>query len=324
MPKEEIKKLLHSALVPIHDKLKNPFIKNYFFSFILVNSKILILSITEDVVLNERFNSIYDELTIGSYLWPLLITVLWIVLSEQMSLFIEWIQSFPLRKRITLRSVFESKRLDDEYLARCKGAELKLIDDGKYPEALSLKKERENNENIFIESEIRNEYNKIIADLKDLHFIEINNLKEKYFEQTTNLQDQIEKLKNTISTFSTENSKHLILIVDDNVLNSLIIKKIVEKMGYRIASVENGKKAVEYVEENDVSLILMDTQMPVMNGVDSTLLIRKFNSTVPIIALSANADKEKCLNAGMTDYLSKPISVTEITQVISENLLYNN
>ena len=109
-----------------------------------------------------------------------------------------------------------------------------------------------------------------------------------------------------------------ILIVEDVVLNQLLMKIILLDFGCDIDIASNGKIAIDYMKKNRYDIILMDLQMPVMNGFEATTYIRnEMKSQIPIIALTADVagmDVEKCKMAGMDDYISKPID---------EKLLYN-
>jgi CheY-like chemotaxis protein len=104
-----------------------------------------------------------------------------------------------------------------------------------------------------------------------------------------------------------------ILVVDDNRLNQVVLEALLKKDGHNVVLVSNGAQAVEAVKAGGYDLVLMDMQMPVMNGVDSTLAIRRLAGSVrdiPIVALTANAmseDVERCYNAGMNDHLAKPV-----------------
>lgn len=115
---------------------------------------------------------------------------------------------------------------------------------------------------------------------------------------------QVNLEKNT-----TENIK--VLVVEDIALNQLLIKIILLDFGYDVTIASNGKIAIENLQENKYDLILMDLQMPEMNGFEATKHIRNvMNSNIPIIALTADVtsvDVEKCIAAGMNDYVSKPI-----------------
>lgn len=115
--------------------------------------------------------------------------------------------------------------------------------------------------------------------------------------------------------------KPAILLVEDNDINQRIIKKLIEEAGLSIDAVGDGIEAIEAVENKAYGLILMDIQMPKMNGIEATKEIRKLNleTQPPIIALTANVsseDKEECLEAGMNDYLSKPVDRNSLLKVI--------
>ena len=100
-----------------------------------------------------------------------------------------------------------------------------------------------------------------------------------------------------------------ILVVDDNNVNLLLIKKMLMSAGAKVTSAIHGKDAIEKVQSKDFDMIFMDIQMPVMDGFDATIELRKQGYEKPILALSANVDKEnieKCLTVGMNDYLQKP------------------
>lgn len=107
-----------------------------------------------------------------------------------------------------------------------------------------------------------------------------------------------------------------ILIVEDNKTNMMVTKGFVSKLGYQFICAENGKQAVELMQQERADLILMDCQMPIMNGFEATTRIRQLdnaNRDIPILAVTANAmmeDREKCLNAGMNDHIAKPINST--------------
>ncbi len=101
-----------------------------------------------------------------------------------------------------------------------------------------------------------------------------------------------------------------VLIVEDNEMNQFVAKSILTLWKMEIFQARNGKKAIEFLTDNECDIILMDKQMPVMDGVDTTLYIRQtMKSSVPIIALTADALLEKvqeCLTAGMNDFVTKP------------------
>lgn len=101
-----------------------------------------------------------------------------------------------------------------------------------------------------------------------------------------------------------------ILLVEDNPVNQLMATSMLEKWDCKVTIANDGWESIEHLKSGTYDLILMDMRMPNLNGLDATKIIReKLKSKIPIIALTANAikgDKEKCLNAGMDDYLSKP------------------
>lgn len=119
-----------------------------------------------------------------------------------------------------------------------------------------------------------------------------------------------------------------VLVAEDELLNQLLIKTLLEKFGFEIDLAGNGKIVLEKFAKNKYDLILMDLQMPEMNGFETTKHIRtNKNSTIPIIALTANvtsADYEKCKAAGMDDYISKPINDKLLYTTIIKNISKNN
>jgi signal transduction histidine kinase/DNA-binding response OmpR family regulator len=125
-----------------------------------------------------------------------------------------------------------------------------------------------------------------------------------------------------------ENKKRKLrlLIVEDNIVNQKVALKYIEKFGCRADVAANGQEAVEALQIAPYDLVLMDIQMPKMDGYKATMQIRKKNSKVcnpkiPIIALTAHAmakDQKKCLEAGMDDYLTKPINPQELFGMIEK------
>lgn len=120
-----------------------------------------------------------------------------------------------------------------------------------------------------------------------------------------------------------------ILLAEDNIDNQKIALWRLEKLGYdHVECVDTGIKAVEAVENHSYDLVLMDCQMPEMDGFDATVEIRKRESEkletyirIPIIAMTANAmqgDKERCLEAGMDDYVSKPVNAEKLEEVLNK------
>ena len=114
------------------------------------------------------------------------------------------------------------------------------------------------------------------------------------------------------------------MVAEDIPLNQLLIKLIVADFGFDVDMAENGKIAIEKLQQNNYDIILMDLQMPQMNGYEATEYIRnKMNSQIPIIALTADVtavDVEKSKALGMNDYISKPIDEKLLYSKIVKNL----
>ena len=113
-----------------------------------------------------------------------------------------------------------------------------------------------------------------------------------------------------------------ILLTEDDPINQEVATVMLESMGYEVVVANNGADAVDaMLQDNEFDLILMDCQMPVMDGFNATREIRNNNFTTPIVALTANAtedDKDLCLNAGMDDFLTKPIYQTDLSRVVQQ------
>jgi two-component system, sensor histidine kinase and response regulator len=132
-----------------------------------------------------------------------------------------------------------------------------------------------------------------------------------------------------------ENIQHRrVLVVEDNVVNQKLAVRMVEKLGYQPDVVDNGEEALTALKQGEYAAVLMDCQMPLMDGFEATRLIRegerKESGTsspshlaprhIPIIAVTANAmqgDRERCLTSGMDDYLSKPITLDELRTALA-------
>ena len=120
-----------------------------------------------------------------------------------------------------------------------------------------------------------------------------------------------------------------ILLAEDNVVNQQVATGILNRLGLEADTVENGAEALKALEGASYDLVLMDVQMPIMDGLEATHHIRDSRSMVrnhhvPVIAMTAHAligDREKCLEAGMDDYISKPVSLQTITGVLARWLI---
>ena len=113
-----------------------------------------------------------------------------------------------------------------------------------------------------------------------------------------------------------------ILLAEDNAINQLIAKEILERAGVIVETAENGRQAVEMAVSRSYDLILMDIQMPEMDGLEASAALRRHNvlAKMPIIAMTAHAmvgDKERSIEAGMNDHISKPIDVDEMFSKIA-------
>lgn len=116
-----------------------------------------------------------------------------------------------------------------------------------------------------------------------------------------------------------------ILVVEDNPVNQMVIDELLHELGHTTVLAENGEQALARVDEEDIDLVLMDCQMPIMDGFEATRRLRQLEKDeklprTPIIAVTSNAikgDRERCLEAGMDDYVSKPINTVKLAESIS-------
>ncbi|MFC2167289.1 response regulator, partial [Acidobacteriota bacterium] len=130
--------------------------------------------------------------------------------------------------------------------------------------------------------------------------------------------------KHTIREIQRDNAR--ILLAEDNIVNQRVALGILKKMGFWADAVANGIEAVKAMKTIPYDLILMDVQMPEMDGFEATSRIRDtqskiLNPNIPIIAMTAHAmvgDREKCIKAGMNDYLSKPIDVHDLSEMLEK------
>lgn len=114
-----------------------------------------------------------------------------------------------------------------------------------------------------------------------------------------------------------------ILVVEDNAINRQVARGLLEKLGMRVQMVENGAEAIDALASDTIDLVLMDMQMPVMDGLTATRQIRTLGYTLPVIGVSANAfssDRDACLEAGMDEFLSKPLGRARLEPVLQRFL----
>lgn len=118
-----------------------------------------------------------------------------------------------------------------------------------------------------------------------------------------------------------------VLLVEDNLINQKVAYRMLEKNGHSVVTANNGKEALQVLADQEFDAVLMDVQMPEMDGLEATAAIRAgeegTDRHVPILALTAHAligDRERCLSAGMDGYLAKPIQTAQLLQALAEVL----
>lgn len=146
---------------------------------------------------------------------------------------------------------------------------------------------------------------------------DLSTMEEKATETVANIKEE--------ATYALRGAK--ILLAEDEHINRVLIETVLDQLGVDVTSVSSGKEAVKEVESGDYQLVLMDVQMDDVDGLEATRRIRsqekKSGRHIPIVALTAHAmvgDREKCLQAGMDDYLTKPVDRNAILEVMTEHL----
>jgi CheY-like chemotaxis protein/nitrogen-specific signal transduction histidine kinase len=140
-------------------------------------------------------------------------------------------------------------------------------------------------------------------------------------DTTRSIDNLAQKAGRSVSPSSKQPRGH-VLIAEDNIVNQKVAVRLVEKAGYRADVAGNGLEVLEAVTQRNYGLILMDCQMPEMDGFEATRKLRErrdYLATIPIIAMTANAmqgDRERCIETGMNDYIAKPVSIDELTALL--------
>lgn len=119
--------------------------------------------------------------------------------------------------------------------------------------------------------------------------------------------------------------KHRILVAEDNPINQKVAQAMIEKLGYDVDIVANGLETLDALRLIQYDLVLMDCQMPEMDGFEATRRIRLedsgvLNSHVPIVAMTASAmsdDRNRCLQSGMNDFIAKPVHIQELQKMLA-------
>ncbi len=153
---------------------------------------------------------------------------------------------------------------------------------------------------------------------------------EFHFTLTLENAKSQEDLEKAPETLGTEPLNAKVLLAEDNKVNQLVAKKILKKWGCEVDCVGTGIEALKAAEKSFYDAILMDCQMPEMDGFEATKKIRKFEegtgNRIPVIALTANAmkgDREKCLESGMDDFVAKPLKAGLLHQVLYKWVIQN-
>jgi len=140
----------------------------------------------------------------------------------------------------------------------------------------------------------------------------------------------VEEEKNVRGQTTKVYANVFVLVVEDEYVNRLSITRLLEKQGVKVKTAEDGREALRLLRHHDFDLIFMDIQMPELDGVEATKIIRNASdyrdkSKIPIVALTAHAmigDKEKFIAAGMDDYIAKPVDIDEVRKVLKNVLGY--
>jgi len=234
----------------------------------------------------------------------------------------------------TIQTITEEKSLIQQEAIKAKELQVKT----------SIGLEQKSHEIIHISHQMRTSLSGLLGFTQFLKDTDLNEEQEEFVSIITTSSNELLTLVNGIIDMTpktrTDNeeatstalekakkhSKPNVLVVDDNDINKKLLAKVLENEDLEVTYASNGQEAVTLREQNEYDIIFMDIQMPVMNGVDASKAIRKFESekklsAVPIIALTANTgkdDRDEYLDAGMTDYMAKPIMIEDVRKRIAQ------
>ncbi|MCC2606461.1 response regulator [Planctobacterium marinum] len=170
-------------------------------------------------------------------------------------------------------------------------------------------------------------------DKEALKAIDVDNIIDRYIEKPVNPTDLIDAIQQSLGANSRDDaalsaseqipdfSHASVLLAEDNELNQQVALEFLQETGIQVDLVQDGQQAINAVKQKQYDLILMDIQMPEIDGLEATKRIRQFNSDIPILAMTAHAmagDKERSLAAGMNAHIAKPINPVELYSVMSE------
>ena len=213
----------------------------------------------------------------------------------------------------------------DEDIESCEKIDLIFcFGDPQFYEKLSRRKERFKCPVVYVGNMDKINNNNIMKPLMD-YFLDVPIYGSKIFNiiaESKLIEKDVQKSENKIET--KENFSGQILVAEDNPNNQLLIKIVLQKLGLDVTIVENGQLAVEKYQNEKYDLIFLDINMPVMDGLTALKLIREYEKEIqrytPIVALTANTingDREKYIDEGMDNYLSKPLERNQLISILN-------
>jgi two-component system, NarL family, sensor histidine kinase BarA len=214
---------------------------------------------------------------------------------------------------------------DDEDIESCEKMDLIFcFGDPEFYEKLSRRKNKFKCPVVYVGNIDKINNNNKMKPLMD-YFLDVPIYGSKVFNiiaESKLIEKDAQKAENKIE--SKENFSGKILVAEDNPNNQLLIKIILQKLGFDVTIVENGQLAVEKYQNEKFDLIFLDINMPVMDGLTALKLIREYEKEIqrytPIIALTANTingDREKYIDEGMDNYLSKPFERNQLIDILN-------